>query len=161
MLGREPVVDSSGNHNTAAPAAGWVKRVYLASYEEGGVTGLALWADVKWTSLGAKLLTDDQYKYGSVEIGSVTVNATGDEVPNVMRSLTLCNTPVLSIMPGVKDAAAKQLVLSRSRSLNLCSAAAPPKILHLITARRPTPRTTPSRACWPTFPTGTASSRAP
>lgn len=108
VLGTEPVVDSSGKHDTSAPAAGWVKRVYLASYEEGKVTGLALWADVKWTELGAGLLTDEQYKYGSVEIGPVVLNDSGEEVENVLRSLTLTNTPVLRLMPGVKDAAAKQ-----------------------------------------------------
>jgi hypothetical protein len=110
ILGTEPVVDSSGKHDTSAPAAGWVKRVYLASYEEGDVTGLALWADVKWTALGATMLSDDQYKYGSVEIGPVTLNNSGDEVDNVLRSLTLTNTPVLRIMPGVKNAAEKQRV---------------------------------------------------
>jgi len=108
VLGTEPVVDSSGRHDTSAPAAGWVKRVYLASYEEGEVTGLALWADVKWTELGASLLADEQYKYGSVEIGPVTLNDTGETVDNVLRSLTLTNTPVLRLMPGVQDAAAKQ-----------------------------------------------------
>ncbi|MGA3168277.1 MAG: phage protease [Candidatus Limnocylindrales bacterium] len=108
ILGREPVVDSSGRHDVSAPAAGWVKRVYLASYEEGDVTGMALWADVKWTALGAQLLSDDEYKYGSVEIGMVVMNQSGAEVPNVLRSLTLCNTPVLSIMPAVKDAKAAQ-----------------------------------------------------
>lgn len=108
VLGTEPVVDSSGKHDTSAPAAGWVKRVYLASYEEGTVTGLALWADVKWTELGAGLLTDEQYKYGSVEIGPVTMNDSGEAVENVLRSLTLTNTPVLRLMPGVKNAAEKQ-----------------------------------------------------
>jgi hypothetical protein len=111
ILGTEPVVDSSGKHDTSAPAAGWVKKVYLASYEEGEVTGMALWADVEWTSLGATLLSDNQYKYGSVEIGPVTMNEGGDEVPNVLRSLTLTNTPVLRIMPGVKNAKAKQRVV--------------------------------------------------
>lgn len=108
VLGTEPVVDSSGKHDTSAPAAGWVKRVYLASYEEGDVTGLALWADVKWTALGAELLADERYKYGSVEIGSVVLNDSGETVDNVLRSLTLTNTPVLRLMPGVQNAAAKQ-----------------------------------------------------
>ena len=108
ILGTEPVVDSSGKHDTSVPAAGWVKRVYLASYEEGDVTGLALWADVKWTGIGATMLSDDQYKYGSVEIGPVTLNDTGEKVDNVLRSLTLTNTPVLRLMPGVKNAAEKQ-----------------------------------------------------
>jgi Mu-like prophage I protein len=108
ILGTEPVVDSSGKHDTSVPAAGWVKRVYLASYEEGDVTGLALWADVKWTGIGATMLSDDQYKYGSVEIGPVTVNGSGEKVENVLRSLTLTNTPVLRLMPGVRDAQAKQ-----------------------------------------------------
>lgn len=108
VLGTEPVVDSSGSHDTSAPAAGWVKRVYLASYEQGDVTGLALWADVKWTQLGAELLTDEQYKYGSVEVGSVTLNDSGETIDNVLRSLTLTNTPVLRLMPGVQNAAEKQ-----------------------------------------------------
>lgn len=108
ILGTEPVVDSSGKHDTSVPAAGWVKRVYLASYEEGDVTGLALWADVKWTGIGATMLSDDQYKYGSVEIGPVLLNDTGEKVENVLRSLTLTNTPVLRLMPGVKNAAEKQ-----------------------------------------------------
>ena len=108
ILGTEPVVDSSGKHDTSVPAAGWVKRVYLASYEEGDVTGLALWEDVKWTGFGAAMLSDDQYKYGSVEIGPVTLNDTGEKVENVLRSLTLTNTPVLRLMPGVKNAAEKQ-----------------------------------------------------
>ena len=108
VLGTEPVVDSSGRHDTSTPAAGWVKRVYLASYEEGDVTGLALWADVRWTALGATLLTDEQYKYGSVEIGSVVLNDSGETIDNVLRSLTLTNTPVLRLMPGVQNAAEKQ-----------------------------------------------------
>lgn len=112
VLGTEPVVDSSGKHDTSAPAAGWVKRVYLASYEEGDVTGLALWADVKWTPLGAELLTSEQYKYGSVEIGSVVLNDSGETVDNVLRSLTLTNTPVLRLMPDVQNAAEKQRVVA-------------------------------------------------
>jgi len=108
VLGTEPVVDSSGKHDTSTPAAGWVKRVYLASYEEGKVSGLALWADVKWTELGAGMLTDEQYKYGSVEIGSVVLNDSGETVDNVLRSLTLTNTPVLRLMPNVQNAAEKQ-----------------------------------------------------
>lgn len=110
VLGREPVVDSSGKHDTSAPAAGWVKRVYLASYEEGDVTGLALWADVQWTTLGAQLLNDGLYQYDSVEIRPVVMNESGDEIPNVLCSFTLTNTPVLSIMPGVKNAAEKQRI---------------------------------------------------
>lgn len=110
VLGREPVVDSSGKHDTSAPAAGWVKKVYLASYEEGNVTGLALWADVQWTTLGAQLLNDGLYQYDSVEIRPVVMNESGDEIPNVLCSFTLTNTPVISIMPGVKNAADKQRV---------------------------------------------------
>lgn len=112
VLGTEPVVDSSGRHDTSTPAAGWVKRVYLASYEEGDVTGLALWADVKWTKLGAELLTDERYKYGSVEIGSVVLNDSGETVDNVLRSLTLTNTPVLRLMPDVQNAGEKQRVVT-------------------------------------------------
>lgn len=112
ILGTEPVVDSSGCHDVSSPAAGWVKRVYLASYEEGDVTGLALWADVKWTSLGATLLTDEQYKYGSVEIGPVVLNDSGETVDNVLRSLTLTNTPVLRLMPDVQNAGEKQRVVA-------------------------------------------------
>lgn len=108
VLGTEPVVDSSGKHDTSAPAAGWVKRLYLAGYEGGGEDGLALWADVKWTALGAELLSDERYKYGSVEIGSVVMNDSGETVDNVLRSLTLTNTPVLRVMPGVQDAAARR-----------------------------------------------------
>ena len=112
VLGREPVVDSSGRHDTSAPAAGWVKRTYLGSYEEGDVTGMALWADVQWTALGAQLLNDNQYRYSSVEIGPVTLNDSGDVIDNVLRSLTLTNTPVLSMMGDVKDAAAKLKVVA-------------------------------------------------
>lgn len=124
ILGTEPVVDSSGKHDTSAPAAGWVKRVYLASYEEGDVTGLALWADVKWTALGATMLSAELYKYGSVEIGPVTMNDSGDEVDNVLRSLTLTNTPVLRLMPGVRNAAEKQRV-AMTLSLSEVTAAEP------------------------------------
>jgi hypothetical protein len=54
------------------------------------------------------MLTDEQYKYGSVEIGPVTMNDSGATFDSVLRSLTLTNTPVLRMMPGVKDAAEKQ-----------------------------------------------------
>jgi len=108
VLGREPVVDSSGEHDLSAPAAGWVKRVYLASYEEDDVRGLALWADVEWTGLGAQLLNDKQYQYGSVEIGPVMLNESGETVDNVLRSLTITNVPVLSIMPAIRDASDAQ-----------------------------------------------------
>ena len=63
---------------------------------------------MKWTPLGAHLLTDEEYKYGSVEIGPVVLNDSGDTVDNVLRSLTLTNTPVLRLMPGVQNAAEKQ-----------------------------------------------------
>lgn len=119
VLGREPVVDSSGRHDVSSPAAGWVKRCYLASYEEGDVNGLALWADVQWTSLGAQLLTDSLYKYSSVEIGPVVLNDSGDTVDNVLRSLTLTNTPVLSMMGDVKDAAEKLKVVATLSEITL------------------------------------------
>ena len=132
ILGTEPVVDSSGKHDTSVPAAGWVKRVYLASYEEGPVTGLALWADVKWTGFGATMLSDDQYKYGSVEIGPVTLNDTGEKVENVLRSLTLTNTPVLRLMPGVKDAAAKQRVAVTLSLSEVTLAATPDPVASIL-----------------------------
>jgi hypothetical protein len=104
VLGREPVVDTSGKHDTSSPAGAWIKRVYIASYEEGDVTGEALWADWKLTGLGAQLLNDGQYQYDSAEIGFVVMNESGEKVENVLRSMTMTNTPVLSIMPSVQNA---------------------------------------------------------
>ena len=119
VLGREPVVDSSGKHDTSAPAAAWVKRVYVGSFEEGDVTGEALWADWELTQLGADDLNQNLYKYTSVEIGPVVMNESGDQVDNVLRSMTLTNTPVLSIMPAVKDAAAALRVVATLSEVTL------------------------------------------
>jgi len=36
ILGTEPVVDTSGKHDTSAPAGAWVKRVYVTDVKDGG-----------------------------------------------------------------------------------------------------------------------------
>lgn len=102
LLGTEPVLDSSGNHDTSAPAAGWFKRLYVAPTKDGGEM---LFGDAELTDLGAAMLNDGLYKYDSIEIGPVVDNATGEKTDNVFRSATLTNTPVLRMLPPVLDAA--------------------------------------------------------
>lgn len=101
ILGTEPMVDSSGKHDTSSPAAAWLKRLYIAPTTDGGEM---LMADGKLTDLGADLLTSEQYRYLSVEIDEVTDNRSGVKTPNVLKSATLTNTPVLRIMPAILDA---------------------------------------------------------
>lgn len=101
VLGTEPMVDSSGKHDTSSPAAAWLKRLYIAPTRDGGEM---LMADGQLTEVGAQLLGGDLYKYLSVEIDAVTDNRTGVRTANVLKSATLTNTPVLRIMPAVLDA---------------------------------------------------------
>jgi hypothetical protein len=96
------VLDSSGKHDTSAPAAGWFKRLRLRPMRDGGDM---LIGDCELTELGAQQLNDGLYKYDSVEIDSVVLNDTGDKVPNVFKSATLTNTPVLRMLPPVLDVA--------------------------------------------------------
>lgn len=102
LLGTEPVLDSSGSHDTSAPAAGWFKKLYVAPTKDGGEM---LFGDAELTDLGAQMLNDGLYKYDSIEIGPVVDNATGAKTDNVFRSATLTNTPVLRILPPILDAA--------------------------------------------------------
>jgi len=101
VLGTEPVIDSSGRHDTSTEAAGWVKRLYVAQTKGGGE---ALYADWEPTDLGASLLNERRYQYNSVEIGDAIDNATGKRTANVLRSATLTNTPVLRMLPPVLEA---------------------------------------------------------
>lgn len=101
VLGTEPVIDSSGRHDTSTEAAGWFKRLYVAPLRDGGE---ALFGDWEPTELGASLLNDRRYQYNSVEIGDVVDNATGKRTKNVLRSATLTNTPVLRMLPPVLEA---------------------------------------------------------
>jgi len=98
ILGTEPVVDSSGRHDTSAPAAGWVKRVYVAPMASGGE---AAFADVQWTEVGAQKVNGREYQYNSVELGPVIDNVTGEKTDNVLRSVTLTNTPVIRLLPRI------------------------------------------------------------
>lgn len=101
ILGTEPMLDSSGKHDTSSPAAAWFKRLYVAPTKDGGEM---LFGDARLTDLGAEQLNSGAYKYDSVEIGSVVDNRTGDTTPNVFRSATLTNTPVLRMLPPVLEA---------------------------------------------------------
>jgi hypothetical protein len=101
VLGTEPVVDSSGKHDTAAEAAGWIKDLRIAPTKDGGE---ALYADWEPTDLGAAQLNEKRYQYNSVEIGEVVDNATGVKTTNVLRSVTLTNTPILRMLPPVLEA---------------------------------------------------------
>ncbi len=102
ILGTEPVLDSSGKHDTSAPAAAWFKRLHVEPTKDGGEM---LFGDAELTDVGAEDLNAGRYKYDSVEIGPVVMNDSGETVPNVFRSATLTNTPVLRMLPPVLDAA--------------------------------------------------------
>jgi hypothetical protein len=102
VLGTEPVLDSSGNHDTTAPAAGWFKKLYVAPMKDGKDM---LFGDAELTVLGAQMLNDGLYKYDSIEIGAAVDNTTGKTTDTVFRSATLTNTPVLRVLPGILDAA--------------------------------------------------------
>ena len=101
VLGTEPVVDTSGKHDTSAPAGAWVKRVYVSPTKDGGE---AAFADVQWTDIGAQKVNAREYQYNSVELGPVVDNVTGVRTENVLRSVTLTNTPVIRILPKLLEA---------------------------------------------------------
>jgi hypothetical protein len=65
--------------------------------------GDMLLGDCELTELGAQQLNDGLYKYDSVEIDSVVLNDSGERVPNVFKSATLTNTPVLRMLPAVLE----------------------------------------------------------
>lgn len=102
VLGTDPVLDSSGSHDTSAPAAGWFTRLHVEPTTDGGEM---LFGDAKLTDVGATMLNAGLYKYDSVELGPVVDNVTGKKTDNVFRSATLTNTPVLRMLPPVLDAA--------------------------------------------------------
>ena len=101
---RDVPVEASGRHDTAEPAVGWVKRLYLAHCRSDNFTGEALWCDWQPNSRGAMLLNEGAYRYNSVEIDEVTDNRTGSVTPNVLLSVCLTNVPVVRIMPPIDEA---------------------------------------------------------
>jgi phage I-like protein len=94
----EPFIDSSGKHDESSPAAGWIKSVYKDKWEG----GQALFADVEWTDIGEDSIKNKRYKYLSPVIASHTIPETGEKVPNVLRSMSLTNVPVLRMMPSIE-----------------------------------------------------------
>jgi len=114
--GVEPVMDSSGRHDKGAPAAAWYKKVYLADTTDGGQ---ALVSDAQLTDLGAELLNSGEYAYHSVEIDWINDPDSGERIDNVFLSGTLCNAPVLTMMPKILDTA-DALKTTKGVSLALC-----------------------------------------
>ena len=102
VLGTDPVIDSSGRHDSSAPAAAWTKRLSIEPTKDGGSL-LVAWSEL--TDVGADDLNNGRYRYASVEIGSHVDNVSGTKTDNVYRGATFCNTPVLRIMPAVLDTA--------------------------------------------------------
>jgi hypothetical protein len=93
----EPFIDASGKHDYAAPAGGWVKKLFIAPWEGGE----ALWADPDWTSEGKRVIGEKLYRYISPSITKHTIPETGEEIYPVLHSMSLTNTPVLRMMPPV------------------------------------------------------------
>ncbi|MFA5123761.1 phage protease [Zavarzinia sp.] len=102
ILGTEPMLDSSGKHDTSAPAAAWFKRLHIEPTIDGGEM---LFGDGQVTEIGAELLNGQAYKYLSIELGPVVDNRSGAKTDDVFKSGTLTNTPVLRMMPAVLEAA--------------------------------------------------------
>jgi phage I-like protein len=94
----EPFIDSSGRHDEGAPAAGWVKSLYVKPWQNGD----ALFADIEWTSEGIRLVRGKLYKYLSPVLAPHVIPETGQKVYPVLRSMTLTNIPVLRMMPAIE-----------------------------------------------------------
>jgi hypothetical protein len=103
---RDVPVEASGRHDTAEPAVGWVKRVYLADCKSERFTGQALWCDWEPNNRGAMLLNEGAYRYNSVEIDEVVDQRNAKVTPSVLLSVCLTNVPVVRIMPPLDEASA-------------------------------------------------------
>lgn len=75
-------------------ATGWLEQLQL---RDGG-----LWGLVRWTSLGARLLKDQIYRYFSPEFGKFNDPESGKTFQNVIIGGALTNRPFLKNMPAVQ-----------------------------------------------------------
>jgi len=92
----------------AGAAAGWMKKLYTQSNEEGG---LSLWASVEWTPLGQELLSGKIYSMFSPEFcpeGYYDPEGEDDPCDNVLIGGGLTNRPLFKdLQPIVASEAGK------------------------------------------------------
>lgn len=126
-------VESVGAHDAAAPAGGWIERLYMAPFEWQGISGEALYADWTPNERGAQLVNDGQFAYDSVEIDTHRDPVTGAETPNVLKAVALTNRPVLRMMPPVAEAGDSiRLAEPLSIALSEITLAAPDPVATLL-----------------------------
>jgi len=84
-----------------APAAGWVQRMELRA------DGTELWGRVQWTTEAASAIASRRYRYLSPVLAfNAPDRVTGEPVPMLVRSVALTNTPFLTELQSLNEAAA-------------------------------------------------------
>lgn len=85
-------------------AAGWIVGLSVGTYThpKTGEEMPGIIAEVEWTPVGQKLLSEKQYRYVSSYLGSYKDEETGVVHPNVLMAVALCNDPVMRMLPPVE-----------------------------------------------------------
>ncbi len=84
-----------------APAAGWIKQMELRA------DGTELWGRVIWTATAANAVERRLYRYLSPVVRfNVPDRVTGEPVPMLVHSVALTNTPFLTELESLNEAAA-------------------------------------------------------
>jgi hypothetical protein len=86
------------DHKTGE-APGWIEQMQLRDGSDGQPAGL--YALIRWTKLGEKLIKDQLYKYFSPEFGTHFDEATGKKISNVPLGGALTNRPFMKSMTEV------------------------------------------------------------
>ena len=99
------------DHKTGE-APGWIEQMQLRDGSDGQPAGL--YALIRWTTLGEKLLKEQLYKYFSPEFGTHFDERTGKKISNVPLGGALTNRPFLKSMTAVALAESSGGVSHRS-----------------------------------------------
>lgn len=84
-------------------SAGWVKNLRFGTFPH-AVTGepiQGLLADVEWTPYGEELVLGKEYRYLSATLGTYHDEESGEDIGDVLFSVSLTNAPVMKMMPAV------------------------------------------------------------
>lgn len=84
-------------------SAGWVKSLSMGTFPH-AVTGApikGLLADVEWTPYGEDLVGGKEYRYLSATLGTYHDEETGEDIPDVLYTVSLTNSPVMKLMPSI------------------------------------------------------------
>lgn len=85
-------------------AAGWITGLSVGTFPHpvSKVELAGIIAEVEWTPVGKRLLSEKQYRYVSSYLASYKDEETGTVYHNVLMAVALCNDPVMRMLPPVE-----------------------------------------------------------